>query len=77
MVKVYPLPPVGGPAYLAVVRQPLGDIPMLAGGGFGIDEIPAYRAAGAIAFGIGTPLVGADEAETRVRIERALADGPG
>lgn len=77
VVKVYPLPPVGGPAYLAVVRQPLGDIPMLAGGGFGIEEIPAYRAAGAIAFGIGAPLVGADEAETRVRIERALAAARG
>ena len=53
LVKVYPLPPVGGAAYLSVVRQPLGDIPMLAGGGFGIEEIPAYRAAGAVAFGIG------------------------
>lgn len=72
LVKVYPLPPVGGPAYLATVRQPLGDVPMLAAGGFGIEEIPAYRAAGAQAFGIGGPLLGADEAETRRRIGRAL-----
>ena len=58
LLKVYPLPPVGGPAYLSVVRQPLGDLaPMLAGGGFGIEEIPAYRAAGAVAFGIGAPLL--------------------
>jgi 2-dehydro-3-deoxyphosphogluconate aldolase/(4S)-4-hydroxy-2-oxoglutarate aldolase len=57
LVKVYPLPPVGGPAYLSVVRQPLGDIPMLAAGGFGIDDIPAYRKAGASAFGIGFPLL--------------------
>jgi 2-dehydro-3-deoxyphosphogluconate aldolase/(4S)-4-hydroxy-2-oxoglutarate aldolase len=73
LIKVYPLPPVGGPAYLSVVRQPLGDVgPMLAGGGFDIDEIPAYRAAGAVAFGIGAPLLGADEAASAARIARAL-----
>ncbi len=72
IVKVYPLPPVGGPAYLATVRQPLGDIPMLAAGGFGPDEIPDYRAAGASAFGIGAPLLGATEEESRARIRRAL-----
>lgn len=73
LVKVYPLPPVGGPAYLATIRQPLGDIPMLAGGGFGVEEIPAYRAAGAIAFGMGPTLLGRDDEETRRRIVRALA----
>ncbi|MDP9120191.1 MAG: bifunctional 4-hydroxy-2-oxoglutarate aldolase/2-dehydro-3-deoxy-phosphogluconate aldolase [Acidobacteriota bacterium] len=79
LVKVYPLPTVGGPAYLSVVRQPLGDIPMLAAGGFGPDEIPAYARAGASAFGIAVPLlVGTDaaaagEEEARRRIARALA----
>jgi 2-dehydro-3-deoxyphosphogluconate aldolase/(4S)-4-hydroxy-2-oxoglutarate aldolase len=72
LVKVYPLPPVGGPAYLATVRQPLGDIPMLAAGGFGVEEIPAYRAAGAVAFGIGQPLIGAGGDEARGRMARAL-----
>jgi 2-dehydro-3-deoxyphosphogluconate aldolase / (4S)-4-hydroxy-2-oxoglutarate aldolase len=72
LVKVYPLPPVGGAAYLATIRQPLGDIPMLAAGGFGIEEIPNYAAAGASAFGIGGPLIGADETETRHRVARAL-----
>jgi 2-dehydro-3-deoxyphosphogluconate aldolase/(4S)-4-hydroxy-2-oxoglutarate aldolase len=72
LVKVWPLPPVGGPAYLSVLRQPLGDIPMLAGGGFEVEEIPAYRAAGAIAFGIGAPLLGATPEESRRRITRAL-----
>ncbi len=77
-VKVYPLPPVGGPQYLATVRQPLGDIPMLAAGGFGVDDIPAYRDAGARAFGIGSPLLGDDEASSRDLITRALrlARGP-
>jgi 2-dehydro-3-deoxyphosphogluconate aldolase/(4S)-4-hydroxy-2-oxoglutarate aldolase len=75
LVKVYPLPPVGGAAYLATVRQPLGDIPMLAAGGFGIDDIPAYLAAGAVAFGIGFPLLAGPEAHPaaiRERIAGAL-----
>ena len=73
IVKVYPLPPVGGPSYLSVLRQPLGDIPMLAAGGFGVEDINDYARAGAVAFGIGAPLLGADEEETRGRIARALA----
>jgi len=75
LVKVYPLPPVGGPTYLATIRGPLGDIPMLAAGGFGVEEIPAYHRAGAVAFGMAAPLlgVGAEEAECRERIARALA----
>ena len=75
IVKVYPLPPVGGPAYLATIRGPLGDIPMLAAGGFGVEEIPAYARAGASAFGLAAPLLGADpgEAEDRPRMARALA----
>jgi 2-dehydro-3-deoxyphosphogluconate aldolase/(4S)-4-hydroxy-2-oxoglutarate aldolase len=72
LVKVYPLPPVGGPSYLTTVRQPLCDIPMLAAGGFGVEEIPAYRRAGAVAFGLGAPLFGPTADDTRGRIQRAL-----
>jgi 2-dehydro-3-deoxyphosphogluconate aldolase/(4S)-4-hydroxy-2-oxoglutarate aldolase len=72
LVKVFPLPPVGGAQYLATVRGPLGDIPMLASGGYGVEEIPDYRRAGAIAFGIGAPLLAADAQATRERIGRAL-----
>lgn len=57
LIKVYPLPPVGGATYLQTIRGPLGDLPMLAAGGFGIDEIPAYRRAGARAFGLAAPLL--------------------
>jgi 2-dehydro-3-deoxyphosphogluconate aldolase/(4S)-4-hydroxy-2-oxoglutarate aldolase len=75
LVKVYPLPPIGGPAYLATVRGPLGDVPMLAAGGFSVDEIPDYAEAGAVAFGMGAPLlgVGLEPDQTRQRIARALA----
>jgi len=72
LVKVFPLPPVGGPSYLSVVRGPLSDIPMLAAGGFGVDDIPAYRRVGAQAFGIGAPLVAENDEATLRRIARAL-----
>ncbi len=72
LVKVYPLPPVGGAAYLSTVRQPLQDIPMLAAGGFPPEEIPAYRAAGASAYGIGAPLFGSTAEEMGRRIGNAL-----
>jgi len=73
IVKVYPLPPVSGAQYLATVRGPLDDIPMLAAGGFTVEEIPDYRAVGASAFGIGSPLLASDDEETRRRIARALS----
>lgn len=73
LVKVFPLPPVGGPAFLKAVRGPLGDVPMLAAGGFGPEEIPAYRDAGAVAFGIGAPMLGGSEAESLRRIGGAVA----
>ncbi len=72
IVKVYPLPPVGGAGYLAVIRGPLNDIPMLAAGGFAVEEIPDYRAAGASAFGIGAPLLCEDDEKSRQRIARAV-----
>jgi len=72
IVKVYPLPPAGGAVYLATIRGPLGDIPMLAAGGFSVEEIPDYRAAGASAFGLGAPLLGDNEEGTRQRIAHAL-----
>lgn len=72
LVKVYPLPPVGGPDYLSVVRQPLGDIPMLAGGGFPVAAIADYRAAGATAFGIGSIMLGDTDEESLALVAEAL-----
>ncbi|MDG4797583.1 bifunctional 4-hydroxy-2-oxoglutarate aldolase/2-dehydro-3-deoxy-phosphogluconate aldolase [Micromonospora sp. WMMD1082] len=56
-VKLFPAS-VGGPAYLRAVRDPFPDIPFVAVGGVGPAELPAYLAAGAIAVGVGGPLVG-------------------
>lgn len=72
IIKVFPLPPVGGAAYLQVVRGPLFDIPMLAAGGFTVAEIPAYRAAGASGFGLAAPLLGVDSPDPRAAVAHAL-----
>ncbi|MGC5334140.1 bifunctional 4-hydroxy-2-oxoglutarate aldolase/2-dehydro-3-deoxy-phosphogluconate aldolase [Micromonospora sp. DT62] len=56
-VKLFPAS-VGGPAYLKAVRDPFPDIPFVAVGGVGRDDVPAYFRAGAIAVGLGGPLVG-------------------
>ncbi|MCZ6725810.1 MAG: 2-dehydro-3-deoxyphosphogluconate aldolase [Acidobacteria bacterium] len=72
LVKVYPLPAVGGPSYLRTVRGPLWEVDMLAAGGFGVDEIPAYRAAGASAFGLAAPLLFGTEGSPGKNIAHAL-----
>jgi 2-dehydro-3-deoxyphosphogluconate aldolase / (4S)-4-hydroxy-2-oxoglutarate aldolase len=57
-VKVFPVSAVGGPAYVKAVRAPLPEVPLVPTGGVGIDDIGAYLAAGAVAVGIGAPLLG-------------------
>lgn len=56
-VKLFPAS-AGGPAYLRALRDPLPDIPFLAVGGVGLDDVEAYLQAGAIGVGVGSPLVG-------------------
>jgi 2-dehydro-3-deoxyphosphogluconate aldolase / (4S)-4-hydroxy-2-oxoglutarate aldolase len=56
-IKLFPAS-AGGPAYLKAVRDPFPDIPFVAVGGVGLDDVPGYLTAGAIAVGIGGPLVG-------------------
>jgi 2-dehydro-3-deoxyphosphogluconate aldolase/(4S)-4-hydroxy-2-oxoglutarate aldolase len=56
-VKLFPAS-VGGPAYLKAVRDPFPDIPFVAVGGVGLADVPGYFRAGAIALGLGGPLVG-------------------
>jgi 2-dehydro-3-deoxyphosphogluconate aldolase/(4S)-4-hydroxy-2-oxoglutarate aldolase len=63
-VKVFPADSAGGPAYLKAVRAPLDDIPLIPTGGVSIDSIGDYLRAGAVAVGVGGPLIG-----------KALADG--
>lgn len=56
-VKVFPASAVG-PTYVRDVRAPLPDIPLIPTGGVSIDDVPKYFAAGAIAVGLGGPLLG-------------------
>lgn len=56
VVKIFPAS-LGGPSYLAALRQPYPDVPMVPVGGVGSDEVPLYLAHGAVAVGVGSPLV--------------------
>ncbi|HET7723563.1 MAG TPA: bifunctional 4-hydroxy-2-oxoglutarate aldolase/2-dehydro-3-deoxy-phosphogluconate aldolase [Propionibacteriaceae bacterium] len=56
-VKLFPAS-VGGPDYLKALRQPMPDVAFVPVGGVGLDEARAYLAAGAVAVGVGSPLVG-------------------
>jgi 2-dehydro-3-deoxyphosphogluconate aldolase/(4S)-4-hydroxy-2-oxoglutarate aldolase len=57
-VKVFPAGSAGGPRYLREVRAPLDDILLVPTGGVGVADVPGYLQAGAIAVGMGGPLVG-------------------
>jgi 2-dehydro-3-deoxyphosphogluconate aldolase/(4S)-4-hydroxy-2-oxoglutarate aldolase len=61
-VKLFPAR-LGGPRYLRDLREPLADIPVVPTGGVSIDSVPEWFAAGAVAVGVGGPLVG-DALET-------------
>jgi 2-dehydro-3-deoxyphosphogluconate aldolase/(4S)-4-hydroxy-2-oxoglutarate aldolase len=56
-VKLFPAS-LGGVRYLRDVRAPLPDIPLIPTGGVGIDDVPGYIEAGAVAVGLGSPLFG-------------------
>ena len=56
-VKLFPAS-VGGPAYLRGLRDPLPDVPFVPVGGVDIARAGDYLAAGAVAVGVGSPLVG-------------------
>ena len=55
-VKVYPAVHLGGPAYIRTIRQPIRDVPMVAGGPVPLDTIADYLDAGAIAVNLGASL---------------------
>jgi 2-dehydro-3-deoxyphosphogluconate aldolase / (4S)-4-hydroxy-2-oxoglutarate aldolase len=57
VVKLFPASAVG-PGYLKALRDPLPDIPFVAVGGVGLDDVDAYLGVGAIGVGVGSPLVG-------------------
>jgi 2-dehydro-3-deoxyphosphogluconate aldolase / (4S)-4-hydroxy-2-oxoglutarate aldolase len=62
-VKLFPAATAGGPEYLRALRAPLPDIPFVPVGG--VDAVSGWRYldSGAVAIGVGSPLVG-DAADT-------------
>jgi 2-dehydro-3-deoxyphosphogluconate aldolase/(4S)-4-hydroxy-2-oxoglutarate aldolase len=56
-VKLFPAS-IGGPSYLKALRDPLPDVPFVAVGGVDVAKAEEYFAAGAIAVGLGSPLLG-------------------
>jgi len=56
-VKLFPAG-AGGPDYLRAVRAPFPHVDFVPVGGVHLDDVAAYRTSGAIAVGIGSPLVG-------------------
>ncbi len=56
-VKLFPASAMGA-SYVAALRAPFPEIPLVAVGGVGIDDAGAYITAGAVAIGVGGPLMG-------------------
>ncbi|MDH6218120.1 bifunctional 4-hydroxy-2-oxoglutarate aldolase/2-dehydro-3-deoxy-phosphogluconate aldolase [Streptomyces pseudovenezuelae] len=78
-LKIFPAAEAGGPAYLKALRGPFPEESFVPVGG--VDEVAAraYLAAGAIAVGVGSPLVGdaadggsLDELRARARVFRGV-----
>jgi len=59
-VKVFPVAPVGGPAYIRALRGPFADVDLVPTGGIEVTEVDAYLEAGAACVGLGGAIVGAD-----------------
>lgn len=56
-VKLFPAS-IGGPPYLKALRDPLPGVPFIPVGGVGVQQAGEYLSAGAVAVGLGSPLVG-------------------
>ncbi|MGA7911465.1 MAG: 2-dehydro-3-deoxyphosphogluconate aldolase [Candidatus Dormiibacterota bacterium] len=52
IVKVFPVAPVGGPAYIEALNGPMGGVPFWVSGGVAIEDIGAYLRLGVKAVGL-------------------------
>ena len=73
-VKLFPAYAVGGARYLRDLRAPFPDVPFIAIGGIGLDDVPDYLAAGAVAVGVGSPLLREAAHDSSPAALAALAD---
>ncbi|HEY9685718.1 MAG TPA: bifunctional 4-hydroxy-2-oxoglutarate aldolase/2-dehydro-3-deoxy-phosphogluconate aldolase [Coleofasciculaceae cyanobacterium] len=58
--KFFPAGAMGGPAFLKAIRDPLPTIPIVPTGGVTLEQVPEYLSAGALAVGVGGPLLPKD-----------------
>jgi 2-dehydro-3-deoxyphosphogluconate aldolase/(4S)-4-hydroxy-2-oxoglutarate aldolase len=65
IVKVFPAQFFGGPDYIRVIRGPIRDVAMLAGGPVPLDMIDAYLDAGCVAVNLGASLAVPDLVNSR------------
>lgn len=80
-VKLFPAAAVGGPEYLRALRAPFPDVPFVPVGGVDAAASRRYLAFGALAVGVGSPLIGdaadggdPDALRARIRAFRAAAE---
>ena len=65
IVKIYPAQSLGGPDYIRTIRQPIRDVPMLAGGPVPLDMIDSYLDVGCVAVNLGGSLAVPDLVRSR------------
>jgi 2-dehydro-3-deoxyphosphogluconate aldolase/(4S)-4-hydroxy-2-oxoglutarate aldolase len=56
-VKFFPAKASGGPGFIQAIKGPLPQIPIIPTGGIPLEDVPAYLQAGAVAVGVGGPLL--------------------
>lgn len=81
-VKLFPASAMGGPEYLRALRAPFPDVPFVPVGGVDAQACRRYLELGALAVGVGSPLIGdaadgGDPEALRVRIRGFLGDALG
>lgn len=81
-VKLFPASAVGGPEYLRALRAPFPDVPFVPVGGVGVQSARRYLEFGAVAVGVGSPLIGdaahggdIDALRDRIRVFLSIAKG--
>jgi 2-dehydro-3-deoxyphosphogluconate aldolase/(4S)-4-hydroxy-2-oxoglutarate aldolase len=57
-IKLFPASAMGGPDYLRALRDPFPDLPFVPVGGVDADAARRYLELGALAVGVGSPLIG-------------------
>jgi 2-dehydro-3-deoxyphosphogluconate aldolase / (4S)-4-hydroxy-2-oxoglutarate aldolase len=80
-IKIFPASALGGPDYLRSLRAPFPKIPFVPVGGVDEDSARRHLAYGALAVGVGNPLIGdaadggdLDALRARIRTFRAIAE---